>query len=207
MEKQIMQVKEFQDAVDAPSPSRPTLLPIKRAKLRQDLLQEEVNEIRKGSYEGDIVQIADGVIDCMYILIGTAHEHGFADRLDMLFDEVHRSNMSKMGPDGKAIYREDGKVMKSERYSPPNLERIMSRNFDLYRENKVLKEIAEMQNKETEDLIKLTIKKKLRILDRIRYFIWEKLSKNLSKKIEIEFPQNHLAQISVKIYGVSHPIE
>lgn len=200
MIKQIVQVKEFQDAFNAPVNVRPTLLPKERAELRQRILEEEVKEIKKGYKDQDLVEIADGVIDCMYILIGTAHEYGFADRLEMLFDEVHRSNMSKLGPDGKPIFREDGKVMKPDTYSPPKLARIMARDFSVYSENETIKEIAEETKLNNERTIKSKIKRELRFFDKIRYFVWEKLSNNLSKKISIDFPISIADPITVKIY-------
>lgn len=131
MEKQILQVKQFQDAfVDREMPMKPTMPPAEIIELRQKLLEEEVKEIRDAE---TLVEMADGIVDAMYILIGTAHEIGIADRLIMLFDEVHRSNMSKLPEDGVPILREDGKVIKPDTYSPPNLEKIMERDFALYR--------------------------------------------------------------------------
>ncbi len=70
---------------------------------------------------GDLANVGDAIIDCMYILIGTAIEFGLSDKLTAMFDEVHKSNMSKLGEDGKPIYREDGKVMKGPNYKEPNL--------------------------------------------------------------------------------------
>jgi predicted HAD superfamily Cof-like phosphohydrolase len=206
MERQILQVKQFQEAFGVDLPKRPTLLPMKRAAFRQVLLEEEVDEIRRGFESKDIVQVADGVIDSMYILIGTAHEYGFADRLPMLFDEVHRSNMSKMGPDGKAIFREDGKVMKPDTYSPPKLAIILQRDFSLYTENETLKEIAEIEKKVTENKIKHTIVSKLRFIDRLLFKIYDKIENRLNKKVEVDFPVTSDGKIVVQVYGKKHEI-
>jgi predicted HAD superfamily Cof-like phosphohydrolase len=75
--------------------------------------------------KGYLVESADAICDCIYILIGTAHELGIADKLSACFDEVQRSNMSKLGEDGKPIYREDGKVQKGPNYEKPNLKHII----------------------------------------------------------------------------------
>jgi len=74
---------------------------------------------------GDVAEVADAIADCFYILIGTAIEYGIAEKLPAIFDEVHRSNMSKLGEDGKPIYREDNKIMKGPNYSRPKLDDIV----------------------------------------------------------------------------------
>lgn len=206
MEKQIIQVGEFQTAFFVKSPKRPTLLPKERATFRQKLLKEEVKEIDKGIKENDIVQIADGVIDSMYILIGTSHEYGFADRMVMLFDEVHRSNMSKMGPDGKAIFREDGKVMKPETYSEPKLAPILNRDFSVYQENETIKEIARMEKQATEAKIRAKIIKGLNLFDRLMFFISDKIENRLKKKVEVKFPTQATEPIRVFVNGKEYVV-
>lgn len=206
MEKQILQVGEFQSAFGIESPKRPTLLPKDRAVFRHKLLKEEVKEIETGEKAKDIVQVADGIIDSMYILIGTAYEYGFADRLVMLFDEVHRSNMTKMGPDGKAIFREDGKVMKPETYSPPKLATILNRDFSLYQENETMKEIARMEKDATEAKIRKKIIKGLGIFDRILFLISERIEKRLKKKVEVKFPVKAVDPIWVYVNGKGYVV-
>lgn len=206
MEKQIMQVGEFQSAFGIESPKRPTLLPKERAVFRHKLLKEEVKEIEQGEKAADIVQVADGIIDSMYILIGTAHEYGLADRLDMLFDEVHRSNMTKMGPDGKAIFREDGKVMKPDTYSPPNLARIINRDFSLYQENETMKAIAKMEKEVTETKIRSKIIKGLGIFDRMLFLISERIENMLKKKVEVKFPIKSDGEIQVIVNGKTYVV-
>jgi predicted HAD superfamily Cof-like phosphohydrolase len=206
MERQIIQVGEFQQAFGVESPKRPTMLPKERAILRQKLLKEEVKEIEDGAKSGDIVQVADGVIDSMYILIGTAHEYGFADRLVMLFDEVHRSNMTKMGPDGKAIFREDGKVMKPDTYSPPKLSIILNRDFSLYQENETMKEIARMEKEATETKIRKKIIKGLGIIDRLLFIVSERIEKRLKKKVEVKFPIKADGEIQVIVNGKTYVV-
>lgn len=201
-----MQVLEFQNAFGIESPTRPKLLHKKRAELRHNLLQEEVDEVMSAVKSKDLVSIVDGVIDSMYILIGTAHEYGFADRMEQLFDEVHRANMSKMGSDGKPILRKDGKVMKSDSYSPPKLDKILSRDFSLYKENNVLQQIAEEENKRNENLIINKIKSKLNIADRIMYYVYEMLESYLKKKVSVKFPTRVDQEIVVTVYGKDYVI-
>lgn len=122
MKKQIDQVREFHVAMGIRQQGYPGIPSIDRVKLRHKIMLEEVNELREAS---DIVAAADGIIDCLYILIGTAIEYGVADKIEAMFDEVHRSNMSKLGPFGKPYFREDGKVLKGPNYSPPDLSQIL----------------------------------------------------------------------------------
>lgn len=121
MNREINCVKKFQIAYGLPVATKPTYIPIGRAFMRHDLLKEEVDELFAAIMKRDFVEIADAITDCLYILYGTAIEYGISDKLVECFAEVHRSNMSKLDADGKPIYREDGKVLKGELYSKPNL--------------------------------------------------------------------------------------
>lgn len=125
MEKQINQVLEFYKAFKHPIAASPKFMGMERVIMRHRLLDEEVVELFEAGSSGDIVDVADAIADCFYILIGTAIEYGIAEKLPALFDEVHRSNMSKLDDDGNPIYREDGKVLKSNNYTPPNLKDIV----------------------------------------------------------------------------------
>jgi predicted HAD superfamily Cof-like phosphohydrolase len=127
MEKQIKQVQAFYEAFNVPTPETMRYLHKERALLRHKLLQEEVGELLEASMssQGTLVDVADAITDCFYILIGTAIEYGIAEKLPALFDEVHSSNMSKLGENGKPMYREDGKVMKGPDYRKPNLKNIV----------------------------------------------------------------------------------
>jgi predicted HAD superfamily Cof-like phosphohydrolase len=93
------------------------------AKLRVALLQEEVGEFITASEKGDLVAIADALADIAYVVYGTALTYGID--LDSALREVHRSNMSKLGNDGKPLIRDDGKVLKSERYFPPDIASVL----------------------------------------------------------------------------------
>ena len=93
------------------------------AKLRVALLQEEVGEFITASEKGDLVAIADALADIAYVVYDTALTYGID--LDSALREVHRSNMSKLGNDGKPLIRDDGKVLKSERYFPPDMTSVL----------------------------------------------------------------------------------
>ena len=88
-------------------------------------LSEENEEYLEAVQNNDIVEIADALGDMLYILCGTILEHGLQHKIEEVFDEIQRSNMSKLGEDGKPIYREDGKVMKGPNYFKPNFSDIL----------------------------------------------------------------------------------
>lgn len=93
--------------------------------LRYNLMKEENEEYLEAAQNDDIVEIADALGDMLYILCGTIIEHGLQDKIEEVFNEIQRSNMSKLGEDGKPIYREDGKVIKGPNYFKPNFEAIL----------------------------------------------------------------------------------
>lgn len=128
MEKQLKQVKEFHDAFEIKTMSQPTLIPTELWSLRGRLLDEELEEYGEACVNDDLVGVADALVDQMYILLGTIHIHGMQDIFIELFNEVHKSNMSKLGPDGKPVYRADGKVLKGPDYFPPYLAEIVMRH-------------------------------------------------------------------------------
>lgn len=101
----------------------PELADFNTAELRFELIAEEVQELSTAIDNDDIVEIADALTDILYVVYGAGHAYGID--LDECFNEVHRSNMSKLGEDGKPIYREDGKVLKGPKYSPPDLESVI----------------------------------------------------------------------------------
>ena len=93
--------------------------------LRFNLMKEENEEYLEAVQNNDIVEIADALGDMLYILCGTIIEHGLQHKIEEVFDEIQRSNMSKLGVDGKPIYREDGKVMKGPNYFKPDFTKIL----------------------------------------------------------------------------------
>lgn len=97
----------------------PTMPDFNLAALRLDLIEEEVQELRDGLGRSSLLEVADALTDILYVVYGAGHAFGID--LDDCFDEVHRSNMTKLGEDGRPLYREDGKVMKGPNYREPDL--------------------------------------------------------------------------------------
>ncbi len=95
----------------------------KTAKLRLDLIKEELNELEQAVNANNLKEIADALTDILYVTYGAGCAYGID--LDKCFKEVQRSNMSKLGNDGKPIYNENGKVMKGPNYSAPNLKQFL----------------------------------------------------------------------------------
>ena len=100
-------------------------LPKNISELRFNLMKEENEEYLQASRDEDLIEIGDALGDMLYILCGTIIAHGFQDKIESVFDEIQRSNMSKLGADGKPIYRKDGKVMKGPNYFKPDLKKIL----------------------------------------------------------------------------------
>ena len=115
---------EFNEAFDIPKLETPDLGPKELIELRIKLLTEEVQEYAEAARSGDLVEVLDALADIGYILAGTIINHGMQDIYDDAFNEVHRSNMSKL-VDGKVIRREDGKVLKPEGWQPPQLAQFL----------------------------------------------------------------------------------
>ena len=100
-------------------------IPEEIKELRFKLMEEENLEYLKASKENDIVEIADALGDMLYILCGTIISHGLQNKIEEIFQEIQSSNMSKLGENGKPIYREDGKVLKGPNYFKPDIGKIL----------------------------------------------------------------------------------
>jgi predicted HAD superfamily Cof-like phosphohydrolase len=124
--KQHKQVQDFHIAFGHPVKTKPTLLDSERVKNRSNWMKEEINEFENAK---TIVDQADAMIDCMYFVLGTLVEMGVDP--EPLFDIVQAANMAKLGPDGKPIYKPDGKVAKPKNWQPPEplLEREIERQL------------------------------------------------------------------------------
>jgi len=128
MKEQLAQVQQFHEAFGVHIENEPAArISEKLSAMRAALMEEELREYRVACQRGDIVEIADALTDMLYVVFGTIITHGLQDIAVELFDEVHRSNMSKLDENGRPIHRVDGKVLKSSRYSPPDLGSIVSR--------------------------------------------------------------------------------
>ena len=127
MRKQINHVKLFHESFGIENKTRPSSnLSEKVYNLRYNLMKEENDEYLDACEKGDMVEIADALGDMMYILCGTILSHGLQNKIEEIFEEIQRSNMSKLDENGKPIYREDGKILKSKKYFKPNISNILS---------------------------------------------------------------------------------
>jgi len=136
--KMIDDVTKFHETYNVPILDSPQFPSEVRMLLRQDIIEEEIDELYDAmgclrdeiasvygldKDQADIVEVADAIADAIYVLIGTALEFGIP--LEKVWNEVHRSNMSKLDDDGNPVYREDGKVLKSNNFSPPDIASII----------------------------------------------------------------------------------
>ena len=94
---------------------------------RFNLMEEENREYLEAAKNDDLAEVADALGDMLYILCGTILEHGLQYKMEEVFEEIQRSNMSKLGADGKPIYREDGKVLKGPDYFRPDIAGILGK--------------------------------------------------------------------------------
>ncbi|MBI2271541.1 MAG: nucleoside triphosphate pyrophosphohydrolase family protein [Bacteroidetes bacterium] len=95
--------------------------------LRYNLLKEENDEYLEACKSGNLVEVADALGDQLYIIFGTILRHGLHHKIEEVFDEIHRSNMSKLDEEGKPIFREDGKIMKSNNYFKPDIKKVLGK--------------------------------------------------------------------------------
>jgi predicted HAD superfamily Cof-like phosphohydrolase len=126
MQKQINAVKDFHKAFKIGYNETPIAnLGETKNNLRYNLMKEENEEYLEAVQNNDLTEIADALGDMMYILCGTILEHGLQHKMEEVFDEIQRSNMSKLDENGNPIYREDGKVMKGPNYFKPDFSKIL----------------------------------------------------------------------------------
>ena len=121
-------VKEFNEAFKIKySINQKADLDESTIELRYRLMQEENDEYLEAARKKDLVEIADALGDKLYILCGTILAHGLQDKIVEVFDEIQRSNMSKLSADGTPVIREDGKILKGPNYFKPNIKSILEK--------------------------------------------------------------------------------
>ena len=121
-------VRSFHEAFGIPNAAVPTgAIGDRDALLRYKLIREENEEYLEAALNGDLVEVADALGDILYILCGTLLKHGLEHKIHEVFREIQRSNMSKLGADGRPIYREDGKVLKGPAYFRPDIGSILAK--------------------------------------------------------------------------------
>ena len=116
-------VKNFMETFGQEVKNTPSFSTDKINKLRYDLIKEELDELKIAMDNKDFLEVADALTDILYVTYGAGHAFGID--LDKCFQEVQKSNMSKLNKNGKPIYNEDGKVMKGPGYFKPDLKKIL----------------------------------------------------------------------------------
>ncbi len=125
------QVQEFHETYGLPVLDTPNITDEKTNALRINLLAEELDELKEALEQGDLVETLDALIDLQYVLDGAFLSFGLQHVKEQAFNEVHRSNMSKLGADGKPIRREsDGKVLKGPDYFKPDITQFVQNKKD-----------------------------------------------------------------------------
>jgi predicted HAD superfamily Cof-like phosphohydrolase len=126
LKAELDKVQEFHEVFRCFLQTHPVgAIPEKEWTVRCNLMQEELDEYHQAAEAGDLVGVADALTDLMYVVLGTYLAHGLQDVAEDLFNEVHRSNMSKLDREGNPIFRADGKVLKSDLFSEPDLRKIL----------------------------------------------------------------------------------
>ena len=125
MEKQIKQLKEFHTAFGLGWADEPSSPKEETKKLRIKIMREEMDEAVLAMESEPIENIAKELADILYVAYGTIGEYGLGDKMEKIFDEVHKSNMSKLDREGKPVYREDGKVLKGPNYTLPDIKSVL----------------------------------------------------------------------------------
>lgn len=127
LKETIQEVEKFHNAFGIENNYKPTpKLSESECNLRHRLMAEENEEYLEAAINGDLIEIADALGDQLYILCGTILKHGLQHKIVEVFKEIQCSNMSKLDKEGNPIYREDGKVMKSELYFKPDIKSILN---------------------------------------------------------------------------------
>jgi predicted HAD superfamily Cof-like phosphohydrolase len=130
MEKQLKAVAEFHKAFGQQDGQWPSLVSDAEYKLRHGLMKEENDEYLEACEKQSLVEIADALGDQLYILCGTILKHGMHNIIEDVFNEIQESNMSKLGEDGKPVFRHDGKILKGSRYFKPELNKFFKLKKD-----------------------------------------------------------------------------
>ncbi len=125
LHSKIKSVAEFHEVFKIGNANQITLIEERDYTLRYNLIKEENEEYLDACKKGDMIEIADALGDQLYILFGTILKHGLEHKIEEVYDEIHRSNMSKLDEKGEPIFREDGKILKSNLYFKPDIGKIL----------------------------------------------------------------------------------
>jgi len=126
--EKIHKVKEFHEVFKIGNREHPEVnVGEQEYMLRYNLLKEENEEYLEACKTGNLVEVADALGDQLYIIFGTILRHGLQHKIEEVFDEIQRSNMSKLDENGQPIFREDGKIMKSNKYFKPDIKQVLEK--------------------------------------------------------------------------------
>lgn len=155
MKEQLEKVKQFRETFNLNVQQEPCLA--SEYQLLYDLMKEENEEYLEACQNDDLIELADALGDQLYILCGTILRHGLQHKIEEVFNEIHRSNMSKLGDDGKPIYREDGKVLKGSNYFKPDIAKALNDvKYYYLKDGDIIKEGDEYQDICTDNKWKVT---------------------------------------------------
>jgi predicted HAD superfamily Cof-like phosphohydrolase len=127
MQEQLSKVAKFHRVFKQKDGTKPQLVKEYDFLLRHRLMAEENTEYLEACLQDDLVEVADALGDQLYILCGTILKHGMQNIIEDVFNEIQESNMSKLDENGEPLFREDGKIMKSKLYFPPNISKILKK--------------------------------------------------------------------------------
>ena len=127
LHEKIKSVAEFHEVFKIGNAEEIKLIEERDYMLRYNLIKEENEEYLDACKNNDIIEIADALGDQLYILFGTILKHGLQYKIEEVYDEIHRSNMSKLDENGLPIFREDGKILKSNNYFRPDIKKILDK--------------------------------------------------------------------------------
>ena len=125
VDKKIDSVLDFNKSFNLLKNNKPSLIEESEFNLRHRLMTEELTEYLDACKEGDLIEVCDAIVDLLYVLNGMVVAHGVQYIIEDMYNEVHRSNMSKL-ENGKPLYRKDGKVMKGSEYFRPNIKKFIN---------------------------------------------------------------------------------
>lgn len=121
----IQLLTNFNKAYSLPVNRKPTLISAEESNLKFKLLLEELEEYKEACAKEDLVEVCDAIIDMTYVVYGIIVQHGLTEIFEDMFEEVHKSNMSKL-ENGKVLRRSDGKILKGSEYFKPNLKKYVN---------------------------------------------------------------------------------
>src|SRR3954465_12759811 len=125
LHEKIKSVAKFHEVFKIGNADTVKLIDEKDYTLRYNLIKEENEEYLEACKNGDMIEIADALGDQLYILFGTILKHGLQHKIEEVYDEIHRSNMSKLDEKGQPIFRDDGKILKSDLYFKPDIKSLI----------------------------------------------------------------------------------